>query len=85
MNTTTEGDSPFAMHDASGKIVAVDTWPSYSDTDDDARGSGTTSADRLNYRPLHKATDLDDGCTSRGCNAFKTDHIPIGARIRVGE
>jgi hypothetical protein len=85
MNTTAEGDSPFAMHDANGNVVAVDTWSSYSDTDFDVPGSQTHQTSVPHYRPLRSAGSYADNCTARGCAAFQTDHLPVGARIRVGD
>jgi len=84
MNTTTEGDSPFAMHDANGNVLGVDTWFSYSDTDLDVPGSRSHPTNVPHYRPNFVATDYDDGCTGSGCAVFTSDHVPVGARIRVG-
>ena len=80
MNTTAEGDSPFAVHDAAGKVVAVDIAP-WGDGD---IPNNTTGA-RKHYKPQYDMTnEYSDGCTNYGCAAFESDHIPVGVRLRIG-
>lgn len=87
MNTTAEfgeygtvgSGSPFAIRDASGNVVAVDISPNKAGEDGDVSNTwGEHYAPQFNIDP-----GLHDGCTTSGCSAAESDHIPVGVRLRI--
>jgi hypothetical protein len=95
MNTTAEFDeyndashpephgSPFAIRDAQGRVVAVDIEPM---AEEENIPNIMTPGGPRHYKPEFDVTndfgDID-GCTTNGCAAIETDHIPVGIRLRV--
>ncbi|HEY5933383.1 MAG TPA: hypothetical protein VIU61_02035, partial [Kofleriaceae bacterium] len=82
MTTTTQGDSPFALHDAAGNVLGVDIWYGYSDTDHDVPNDDGLPHYRPNY---DVTTSYYDGCADNGCGVYRSDHIPVAARIRISQ
>jgi hypothetical protein len=75
MHTHAQGDSPFAFR-RNGSLAAVDIAPYPGDHDVPNGG--------VHYRPTHDLTDDSvDGCTTAGCAAVESDHIPVGVRLRI--
>jgi hypothetical protein len=68
------------MKDAAGNVLAVDIWYGWSDTDHDVPNNTGVK----HYRPTYDVTsDYYDGCAGNGCGAYRSDHIPIAARLRI--
>jgi hypothetical protein len=75
------------MKDAAGHVLAVDIWygeDGVNGNDADVPGSTSVPTAIRHYRPNYDIDDVyDDTCTGNGCAAFRTDHIPIAARLRI--
>jgi len=87
MHTTVQYDSPFAIKDSQGRVVAVDIGPYESDGDIDVP---QVLDGRHNYVPQLPVSNIPadgmlttDMCTVAGCAAIETADIPVGARFRV--
>lgn len=81
MHTTTEYDSPFAMKDDAGRVLAVDIAP-WGD------GDVPNSSGVRHYDPqfdIHGDRYSADTCTQSGCAAFESDHIPVAVRLRISQ
>jgi hypothetical protein len=89
MNTTAQYDSPFAIKDPLGRVVAVDIAPYEAGGDVDVPNLDG----RKHYQPQHPLSppggptpsgmNFADLGTVSGSAAIETDHIPVGVRIRV--
>ncbi|HRK46545.1 MAG TPA: hypothetical protein PK324_13025, partial [Nocardioides sp.] len=88
MHTTVQYDSPFAIKDGQGRVLAVDIAPYEANNDKDVPN---VLDGRRNYAPQRPLSiEQQDGmlltdtaCTAAGCAAIETDHIPVGVRLRV--
>lgn len=75
-------DSPFALKDAGGRVLAVDIAPWGDDEEADVPNDSGVK----HYKPQYDISASrypKDTCTQNGCTAFESDHIPVGARLRV--
>jgi hypothetical protein len=75
-------DSPFALKDARGRVLAVDIAPWGEDEEADVPNNSGVK----HYKPQYDISASrypKDTCTQNGCTAFESDHIPVGARLRV--